>query len=88
MKSSDRQFDWSCSAVKINEYINASSSRPGVLSTINNKEYFVYDSCIENNICKEILAKYEPGTVIGTKDDSILISTGTKPIWITTLNKK
>ncbi len=87
MKSEDRQFQWNWSAVKINTHINASSSRPGVLTTINNKEYFVYDSFIEDFYDKS-LNNYEPGTILGIKDDSILISTGTKPIWITTLKKK
>eukprot|EP01084_Bolivina_argentea_P046314 85287_1 len=87
MKPVDRRFEWSWGAEKINKHINASSSRPGILCTINNEEYFVYDSFIED-FYEPPLNNYEPGTVLGTKNDSVLISTGSKPIWISTLKKK
>eukprot|EP00487_Bulimina_marginata_P006494 TRINITY_DN26103_c0_g1_i1.p1 TRINITY_DN26103_c0_g1~~TRINITY_DN26103_c0_g1_i1.p1 ORF type:complete len:148 (-),score=3.21 TRINITY_DN26103_c0_g1_i1:90-491(-) len=50
MKAEDRQFDWNWNGKKICEHINASSSRNGVLTTLNGCEYFVYDAYVENKL--------------------------------------
>merc|ERR1719385_229184 len=75
MKVEDRRIEWSWNGDTICDIINAVTSRPGAVATIEGVEYLVFGAKIERNLYQNSIAMVEPGTPLFSKDDAVLIST-------------
>jgi len=88
MKVEDRRIEWSWNGDTICDIINAVTSRPGAVATIEGVEYLVFGAKIERNLYQNSIEMVEPGTPLFSKDDAVLISTATTPVWVAALRKR
>ncbi|WP_136667199.1 enoyl-CoA hydratase-related protein [Flavobacterium sp. H122] len=83
IKQEDRIFNWNDTSESIIRKIKAADSSPGILTTINNNEYFVYGAHLE-----EILRGHTAGKIIARRYNAICMATGNGAIWLTHLKPK
>lgn len=84
MKQPERRIDWSCDNVQtILKKIHAGDSAPGVVDTLNGKEYYLYGAHEENQ-----LQGWEPGEIIAQRHGAICRAAIDGAVWISHLKKK
>jgi len=88
MKAADRRIDWHCDAERVCQVINGVTSRPGALGVIDGDEYLVFGAHAEWQLDQHSFSDSVPGTPLFVKNDAVLISTATKPVWVSALKKK
>lgn len=84
MRQKVRQINWEFDRGElILNKINAADSFPGVLDTIHDVEYYLFGGQFE----KTDTSKYNPGEIVGQRDESIARATKDGVIWIKQLKK-
>lgn len=86
-----RQINWQQDdSVTVHRKIRAADSQPGVKSIIAGREYYIYNSVIEEGFGEEgrdlpPASKAEPGSIIATRNGAICFATIDGAVWVTHL---